>query len=177
MVLERRVDVLETTLSNTFTLLLSYKKPFFPPWCRKQLWTTLKISSLVLKTRVVYMLCCAQLCPTLCTLWTVAHQVPLYMEFSRQEYWSGLPFPTPSNLPIPGIKPVSSALAGRFFTTTPPGHNDSFECNICLFLFLPHYRLIWFIKSYHLPNFRIMIMSQDWEGSGGLVSLFNFIFI
>ena len=39
------------------------------------------------------------------------------MEFSRQEHWSGLPFPTPGDLPNPGIEPMSSALAGRFFTT------------------------------------------------------------
>ena len=54
------------------------------------------------------------------TLWTKARQVPLCMEFSRQEYWSGLPFPTPGDLPDPGIKPTflpSPALAGRFFTT------------------------------------------------------------
>ena len=43
------------------------------------------------------------------------------MGFSRQEYWSGLPFPPPGDLPNPGIKPVSPALAGRFFTTEPPG--------------------------------------------------------
>ena len=52
--------------------------------------------------------------------WTVAHQAPLSMEFSKQEYWSGLPFPTPGDLPDPGIKPTSfasPALAGRFFTT------------------------------------------------------------
>ena len=40
---------------------------------------------------------------------------------SRQEYWSGLPFPSPGNLPNPGIKPMSLALAGRFFTTESPG--------------------------------------------------------
>ena len=50
------------------------------------------------------------------TPWTVAHQAPLSMEFSRQEYWSGLWFPTPGDLPDPGIKPTSSALAGWFFT-------------------------------------------------------------
>ena len=74
------------------------------------------------------------------TPWTVAHQAPLSMEFSRQEYWSrlpsptpgdvphlgtelmsALPFPTPGDLPDPGIKPGSPALAGRFFTTEPPG--------------------------------------------------------
>ena len=54
------------------------------------------------------------------TLWTVASQVPLSMEFSGQEYWSGLPFPPPGNLPNPGIEPtslMSPALTGRFFTT------------------------------------------------------------
>ena len=54
------------------------------------------------------------------TLWTVAHQSPLFMEFPRQEYWSVLPFPTPEDLPDPGIKLgslASPALAGGFFTT------------------------------------------------------------
>ena len=54
------------------------------------------------------------------TLWTLAHQAPLSMNFSRQEYWNGLPFPTPGGLPDPGINPESPALAGRFFTTVPP---------------------------------------------------------
>ena len=52
------------------------------------------------------------------SLWPYG-QAPLSMEFSRQEYWSRLPFPTPMNLPDPGIKPTflpSPALAGRFFT-------------------------------------------------------------
>ena len=52
------------------------------------------------------------------TPWTVACQAPLSMEFSRQEYQSGLPFPPPGHLPDPGIEPVSPALAGRFFTTS-----------------------------------------------------------
>ena len=53
------------------------------------------------------------------TPWTVALQVPLTMGFSRQEYWSGLPFPSPGDLPGPGIEPVSPVLAGQFFTTAP----------------------------------------------------------
>ena len=56
--------------------------------------------------------------------WTVAHQLPLSMEFSRQEHWSRLPFPTPQDLPDPEIKAASlasPALAGRFFTTVPIG--------------------------------------------------------
>ena len=44
------------------------------------------------------------------TPWTVAHHAPLSVGFSRQEYWSGLPFPSPENLPLPGIKPGSPAL-------------------------------------------------------------------
>ena len=57
----------------------------------------------------------------LVTLWTVAHQAPLSMGFSRQEYWSGLPFPPPGDLPHPGIEPeslTSPASAGGFFTTS-----------------------------------------------------------
>ena len=61
-------------------------------------------------------------CVTLCaTPWTVMHQAPWSMGFSRQEYWSGLPFPPPGDLPNPGIEPVSPALVGRFFTPEPPG--------------------------------------------------------
>ena len=58
------------------------------------------------------------------TPWTVACQALLSMEFARQEYWSGWPFPPPEDLPDPGIEPGSLAsltLAGRFFTTVPPG--------------------------------------------------------
>ena len=52
---------------------------------------------------------------------TVAHQAPLLMGFPKQEYWSGLPFLFPGNLPDPGIEPLSPALAGEFFTTKPRG--------------------------------------------------------
>ena len=55
------------------------------------------------------------------TPWTVAHQAPLSMEFSRQEYWSGLPCSPPGDLLYPGIEPASPALARGFFTTEPFG--------------------------------------------------------
>ena len=58
------------------------------------------------------------------TLWAVGHQAPLSMEFSRQEYWTGLPFPPSGDLPNPEIvlvSPASPELAGGFFTTEPPG--------------------------------------------------------
>ena len=54
------------------------------------------------------------------TPWTIAHQTPLSVGFPMQEYWSGLPFLSPGDLPDPEIEPASSALAGRFFTTEPP---------------------------------------------------------
>ena len=61
-------------------------------------------------------------------LWAVALQVPLSMGFPRQEYWSGLPFPTPGDLRDSGIKPTTSlALAGGFFTTEPPGKPHKYK--------------------------------------------------
>ena len=52
---------------------------------------------------------------------TVAHQAPLPMGFPRQKYWSGLSFASPGDRPDPGIEAASPELAGRFFTTEPPG--------------------------------------------------------
>ena len=53
------------------------------------------------------------------TPWTVAHQAPPSMGFSRQEYWSGLPFPSPGDLPDPGIEPRSPALQADALTCEP----------------------------------------------------------
>ena len=55
------------------------------------------------------------------TLWTVARQAPLSKGFPRQEYWNRLPFPSPGDLPYPGIETRVSCMAGRFWTTEPPG--------------------------------------------------------
>ena len=55
------------------------------------------------------------------TPWTIAYQAPLSMGFSRQEYWSGLPFPSPRDLPNPGIKPGSPALQTDALPSEPPG--------------------------------------------------------
>ena len=72
-------------------------------------------------TEDVYM-CCQPLSHVqlFATPWTIARQPPLSVGFPREEYWRGLPFPTPGDLPDPGIEPeslVSLALAGGFFTT------------------------------------------------------------
>ena len=63
--------------------------------------------------------------------WTVAHQVPLSMGFPRQEYWSGLPFPSPEDLLDPGMELMFLALADRFFTTKPPGKPSSVVVLCC----------------------------------------------
>ena len=67
------------------------------------------------------MLSCFSCVQLFVTLWTVAHQALLSMGFSRQEYWSGLPFPSPGNLPHPGVEPaslISPALASGLFATS-----------------------------------------------------------
>ena len=71
------------------------------------------------------------------TPWTVIHQAPLFLGFSRQEYWSGQPFPSPGDLHDPGMEPMSPALADIHCTTweADPILNDSC-CKV-----LPHYKL------------------------------------
>ena len=88
----------------------------------------------------------AQACPTL--LWSIAHQAPLSMGFSLQEYWSGLPCPSPGDLPNPGMKSESPALAGGFFITEPPG-NSSVSQRISDFL---HLKCKGRIRLYYTPS-------------------------
>ena len=67
-----------------------------------------------------------QSCPTFCDPMACSHQAPLSMEFARQEYWSGLPFPPPGDLPDPGIKPVSPALQADSLLSEPQGSPRSY---------------------------------------------------
>ena len=92
--------------------------------------------------RSVYV--CAQSCPTLVAPGMVAHQAPLPMEFSRQEYWSGVPFPTPRDLPNTGIELASlafPALVGGFFTSGATWeahhHHESNRCHPLVCLLFP----------------------------------------
>ena len=83
-------------------------------------WVILKLSHLTLHhgkdalfkwvTHDINKVLVAQLCPTLCDPKDCSYQAPLSMEFSRQEYWSGLPFPSPGDLSDPGIEPRSPVL-------------------------------------------------------------------
>ena len=81
------------------------------------------------------------------TPWTVAHQAPLSMEFSRQEYWSGLLFPSPGDLPNPGIEPRSPTLQADALPSEPSGSlmkitaNQIVKKEVKLFLFVDEINL------------------------------------
>ena len=66
--------------------------------------------------------CCLVMSNSFVTPWTAASQAPLSMRFSKQDYWSGLPFSSPGDLLDPRLEPTAPALAGKFFTTEPPGN-------------------------------------------------------
>ena len=72
----------------------------------------------------------AQSCLTFATPWTVAHQAPPSMGFSKQEYWSGLPFPSPGDLPDPGMEPGSPAFQADALTSEPPGNLRGITLNL-----------------------------------------------
>ena len=67
------------------------------------------------------------------TPWTITYQAPPSIEFSRQEYWSGWPFPSPADLPNPGIEPGSPALQADALPSEPPG-KQSKHSQVCVFL-------------------------------------------
>ena len=64
------------------------------------------------------------------TVWTVAYQAPPSRGFSRQENWSGLPFPSPGDLPNPGIEPRSPSLEADILTSEPPGKQSNWDLNL-----------------------------------------------
>ena len=84
------------------------------------------------------------------TLWTVAHQAPLSMGFSRQEYWSGLPFPSPGDLPDPGIEPGSPTLEADALTSEPPRKRNK-QSSLESPSFLPKH----FISKESFPKFQV----------------------
>ena len=96
---------------------------------------------------VVRSLSCVRL---FATPWTVAYQAPLSMGFSRQEYWSGLPFPSPGDLPNPGIEPRSPALEADSLTSEPPGKRNK-QSSLESGNFLPKH----FISKESFPKFQV----------------------
>ena len=96
----------------------------------KNIWVGIHFHQCFIYMHAFLCICIVCVCVCVCvfshvqlfaTPWTVAYQAFLSMEFSRQEYWRGLPSPSPVNLPNTGIKSMSPALSGGFFTTVPPG--------------------------------------------------------
>ena len=87
------------------------------------------------------------------TPWTIACQAPLSLGLSRQEYWSGLPFPLPWDLPNPGIEPaslVSPVLAGGFSTTESPGKPQMYSIRRILFPPLS-------LSTYYNSNYKYLL--------------------
>ena len=91
------------------------------------------------------------------TSWTVAHQVPLSMEFSRQEYWSRLPFPSPGDLPNPGIKPKSPTLQADSLLSEPPLNDNNlvilFHTSLPLLQLLVLTRMSFPLSTSHAPTY------------------------
>ena len=95
----------------------------------------------------VCMCVCTCVCACVCVLscvwlrdpiWTVAHEAPPSMEFSRQDYWSGLPFPSPADLPNPGIKPGSPARQADALPSEPPGRSMTLQIVSHYVVYLKH---------------------------------------
>ena len=122
-----------------------------------------------------------QSCLTLCDPWTVAHQGPLSMDFSRQEYWSGLPFLFPGDLLDAEIEPISTALQADFLPSEPPGKTVGLKRNVQLQLLrisglgtgLDYYDIEWFVLETNQDhpvvfetahNYRISDSFVDYEG-------------
>ena len=83
------------------------------------------------------------------TLWTVAYQVPPSMGFSRQEYWSGVPFPSPGDLPHPGIEPGSPALEADALASEPPGKPSKRPPNRSMLLQMAKFCSFFFMIEKH----------------------------
>ena len=114
------------------------------------------------------MCACAQLfsCVRLfATPWTVAHQAPLSMEFSRQEHWSGLPFPSPGVLPHSGNEPTSLALAGRCFTPEPPGKPVYTYAGLFIYIYINIYINIYIFGDASLSHVTWKCRATSPEGS------------
>ena len=95
------------------------------------------------------------------TPWTVAYQALPSMGFSRQEYWSGLPFPSPGDLPDPGIEPGSPALEAEALTSEPPGKPRKHYFSLWSFKLLT-----WFYK-YRMVRWHHWLSGQEFKQTPG----------
>jgi len=118
-------------------------------------------------SRLLFCCCCLvdKSCLTLYTPWTVARQSPLSIGFPRQEYWSGLLFPSSGALPGPGMELPSPSLAGGFFTTEPPGKHIycSTGCKFWEVLLIESFLFVLFYFIYFWFLSLKMFQSLFWE--------------
>ena len=109
---------------------------------------------------LVYMLSCFSHDQLFVTPWTAAHQAPLFMRFSRQEFWNGLPFPSPRDLPDPGNKPGSPALWANSLPSEAPGKpnlNTEKYLYLCYSGLLNIYIFV-FLKNFIYFNWRLITL-------------------
>ena len=100
---------------------------------------------------------CSVVSDSLDTPWTVACQAPLSRGFSRQKYWSEVPFPFPGDLPYPGIKSESPELVGGFFTTEPHGKPAFlFKAEKYFIMYINHILFIHLSPDGHLGCFHLL---------------------
>ena len=109
------------------------------------------------------------------TSWTKAHQTPLSMGFSRQEYWSWLPVPSPGDLPNPGIKPKSPALVDGLFTTELPGKPTYMY--VYIYIYILYLLLIIVLEIYEHFNITLLIYLMSCNGirKGSFIFWLNFV--
>ena len=132
-------------------------------------WTELMLSLLCF-SNVPQSVCALSHVQHFATPWTVAHQAPLSTGFSRQEYWSRLPFSSPGDLPDPGIEPRSPTSRADALTSEPPGKLCFMLCSPVCCLYLPFTVFVlstdnWFIdsagvRSYHVCSLQFSSVAQ-----------------
>ena len=101
--------------------------------------------------------------------WTVACQVPLSMAFNREEYWSGLPFPSPEDLPNPGIKPRSPILQAKSLPSVPPGKCHIYHMYIN---YTPHSIALIFPYTLYLSNYLLVLITSRLSCRSSGISLY-----
>ena len=100
------------------------------------------------------------------TPWTVAYQAPPSVGFSRQEYWSGLPFPSPGDLPSPGIEPGSPALQVDALSSEPPGKSE-YMC-VCVCVCVCVYNIYIYVYLKTISDLKIFINHPSFLSSVNL---------
>ena len=141
MVKSHYIEIIGLLLTYNLILYVKMLEVVTPTITKKKCWTTLKWWLLFHPSEnwgfranyhpEIWCFLVDQSCLTLCDPWTLAHKAPLSMEFTRQEYWSGLQFPSPGDFPIPGIEPGSPKLRAVSLLSKPSGKSEESGYLLC----------------------------------------------